>query len=198
MSTTTTETIACPACSFVNNRSVDACAQCGESLVAAKIQQISDDIKKISEKFQRLEGRGPTFSSFNGFGTTLLDYRALGDGTYSATRWVIALFLPIVPLATYVIQPNVQERSYGREVSKFTVLGKLPLSAGRVLRTHLLAVVGLLPILAGSYYSSIVNRTLGGTWAFVAMIACFAWAIYIIFFKLKNEGKAYSSAKAAS
>jgi hypothetical protein len=198
MSTTATETIACPACTFVNTRSAANCAKCGESLAAAKIRQISDEIKKISEKFQKLEDAVPTFSSFNGFGTTLLDYRALGDGTYQATRWVIALFLPIVPLATYVIQPNVQERSYGREVSKFTILGKMPVSASRVLRTHLLTVTGLLPIIVGSYYSSFINRTLGGPLAFVAMIACVAWAIYIIFFRLKNEGKAYSHAKAAS
>jgi hypothetical protein len=197
MSTTTTETIACPACGFVNQRSAGACAKCGESLVAARIQQISDEIKKISEKFQKVDGRGPVFNSFNGFGTTLLDYRSHGDGTYQATRWIVALFLPLVPLSTYVIQPDVQDRSHGREVSKFTILGKLPLSAGRVVRTYMLAVVGLSPVVVGFYFSNTINHTLGGPLAFVAMIACVVWAIYIVFFKLKNEGKAYSSAKAA-
>jgi hypothetical protein len=42
-----------------------------------------------------------------------------------------------------------------------------------------------------------VNRTLGVVPAFLAMILCFAWAFYIIFFKLKNEGAAYKAVVAA-
>ncbi|HEX8852005.1 MAG TPA: hypothetical protein VF754_00885, partial [Pyrinomonadaceae bacterium] len=132
-----------------------------------------------------------SFSSFNGFGTTLLDYRALDDGTYEATRWIIAVALPIIPLATYRIRPETQEHGYGRETSRFTILGQANLKPARVLRTYLLAVVGLLPLILGFIYSDTVNRTLGGPKAFFAMLAAFGWAFYIVFFKLKNEGKAY-------
>lgn len=133
----------------------------------------------------------PSFSSFNGFGTTLLDYRPRNDGTYEATRWVIAMALPIFPLAAYVIQPIAQEFGYGRATSNFRIIDKIPLSAGRIVRTYLLVILGLLPIVTGFIYSRAVNRTLGGPLAFLAMLLAVAWAIYLIFFRLKNDTNAY-------
>jgi hypothetical protein len=188
------KTVACIACKTVNDAATAAsvCSGCGESLAPALIEQSIGNFKTAAAKFE--ESNAPSFYSFNGFGTTLLDYRARPDGTYEATRWVIALALPLFPLATYVIQPTAQERSYGRETSKFRVMGRAPLTAARILRTYLLAVIGLLPIVSGFAYSNVVNRRLGGVGAFLAMILCFAWAAYIIFFKLKNEGAAYKTA----
>lgn len=187
------DTVACPACKTVNAGATvnSLCSSCGEPLVAALLEPRLEEMRKLTAGFH--ERHAPSYNSFNGFGTTLLDYRARPDGTYEATRWVIALFLPIFPLATYVIQPTAQERSYGRETSKFRVMGEAPLTAARIARTYLLAVAGLLPIISGCAYSNVVNRTLGVVPAFFAMILCFAWAIYIIFFKLKNEGAAYKS-----
>jgi hypothetical protein len=187
------DTVVCPACKTVNAEATasSVCSQCGESLAPALIEQSVNKLKELTAKFE--EDNAPSFKSFNGFGTTLLDYRALPDGSYEATRWAIALFLPLFPLATYVIQPTGQERSYGRETSKFRIIGQTPLKAGRIVRTYLLAVAGLLPIIAGFMYSNVVNRKLGGPLAFGAMILCFAWAIYIIFFKLKNDSAAYKT-----
>jgi hypothetical protein len=189
-------TVICSACKTVNTEATaaSACSQCGTSLAPVLIEQSVNELKRLTAKLE--EANAPSFSSFNGFGTTLLDYRARPDGTYEATRWAIALFLPLFPLANYVIQPTGQERSYGRETSKFRIIGQAPLTAQRILRTYLLAVVGLFPIITGSLYSSVVNRALGGLLAFGAMILCAAWAIYIIFFKLKNEGAAYKSVAA--
>jgi hypothetical protein len=184
-------TIACPACQFINSYDVVACAQCGASLTVVKIEQTAAEIRRLTEQFKERNVPRVSFQTFNGFGTTLLDYRALPDGTYEATRWVVALMLPLVPLATYVIRPETQEHSYGRETSKFTIVGKGRLSAARVVRTYLLAVVALLPLVLGFMNSSWVNRTLGGPLAALAMFASFAWAIYIVLFRLKNEGKAY-------
>ncbi len=186
-------TVICPACQTVNvdATAASACSRCGASLAPALIEQSINGLKKLTAKIE--ESNAPAFRSFNGFGTTLLDYRALPDGTYEATRWAIALFLPLFPIAGYVIQPTGQERSYGRETSKFRLIGRTPLTATRILRTYLLAAAGLFPIIYGSLNSRIINRTLGGNWAFAAMIVCFAWAVYIIFFKLKNEGAAYKS-----
>ena len=191
-------TVACPSCQTVNSTDAAACTQCGEGLAAAKLQQAVDEIRRVTEGFKAHARPRQSFYTFNGFGTTLLDYRALSDGTYEATRWVVALFLPLVPLATYIIQPQALERSYGQETSKFVILDKGQLTASRVLRTYLLAVAGLLPLALGFLNSTWVNRTLGGSLAFFAMLACFAWAIYIVFFKLKNEGQAYSAAKPAA
>jgi hypothetical protein len=45
--------------------------------------------------------------------------------------------------------------------------------------------------------SSTINRTLGGPLAFLAMLLSIGWGIYIIFVKLKNEGKAYQNRSAS-
>jgi hypothetical protein len=187
------ETIACPSCKFVN-ADADAnskCAQCGEPLLAALLQKNIDEIKRTTERFQELTA--PSFKSFNGCGTTLLDYRQLDDGTWEATRWVIVFGLPIVPLAAYRIQPTRQENSYGQMSSYFKLLGRHPLLASRILRVYALMLVGLAPIVLGSLNSSRVNHTLGGPFAALAMLVCVAWAVYIIFFRIKNDSKAYKA-----
>lgn len=183
--------ISCPACKAFNNTDDCTCTNCGVSLTAAKLEYSINEVKKATEKLRELTLPRKSFKSFNGCGTTLLDYRALPNGTYAATRWVIIFGLPIVPLADYVIEPTSQEFRYGQETSRFTILEKTSLSTVRVVRTYLLAAAGVFPILWGGFSSHWVNRTLGGPLAFFAMIACFAWLIYIIFFRLKNEGKAY-------
>jgi hypothetical protein len=92
-----------------------------------------------------------------------------------------------------VIQPESQEFTYGRETTKFTILRKTGLSAVRIARTYLLAAVGLLPIILGFIYSREINRTVKGVYAFGLMLLFAAWGFYIIFYKLKNDGKAYRS-----
>lgn len=183
--------IACPSCRAANNTEVSDCTNCGTSLTAAKLEHSINEIKKVTERMRDLTTPRKTFYSINGCGTTLLDYRALADGTYAATRWVTVFGLPLVPLSGYVIEPTSQEFGHGGETSKFTILDKTSLALNSVIRTYLLAVIGVLPLLLGALNSSWVNHTLGGPLAFVAMIASFAWLVYIIFFRLKNDGKAY-------
>ena len=188
--------ITCPECKAVNNMEESACINCGNSLAAAKLEHSINEIKKTTEKMRELTTPRKTFYSINGCGTTLLDYRALPDGTYAATRWVTVFGLPIVPLSGYVIEPTSQDFNHGGQTSKFNILNKTSLAIDRVIRTYLLAAIGVLPLLLGSLNSSWVNHTLGGPLAFVAMIASFVWLIFIIFYKLKNDGKAYKAKNA--
>jgi hypothetical protein len=194
-----TVTVACPACEAVNAEAGvnSACSSCGEPLAAAVLQQSIDALKKLNERMAEINA--PSFKTFNGFGTTLLDYRRRDDGRWEATRWVVAMMLPVAPLATYVIRPKRQENSYGRMESYFEILGKEPLSAARILRVYALVVVGLAPVVLGFMNSSWVNRTLGGPLAALAMVASVAWAGYVIFFRIRNDSKAYKaeSAKAS-
>lgn len=194
---TKTVTVACPACKTANpGAEVNSkCSACGEPLAAAVIQQSIDELKKLTERMQEMSA--PSFKTFNGFGTTLLDYRRRDDGAWEATRWVVAMMLPLVPLASYVIRPRRQQNSYGRMESYFDILGRAPLTAARILRVYALVVVGLAPIVLGFMNSSWINRTLGGPLAFFAMLASIVWAVYIIFFKIKNDSKAYKKADAA-
>jgi hypothetical protein len=196
MSTSTsakTVTVACPACKTVNAEagSGSACSSCGEPLAAAVLQQSIDEMKRLTERMSELTA--PSFKTFNGFGTTLLDYRQRDDGRWEATRWVVAAMLPVVPLASYVIRPKRQENSYGRMESYFEITGREPLSAARILRVYALVVLGLAPFVLGSMNSSWVNRTLGGPLAVLAMFASVVWGAYIIFFRIRNDSKAYKA-----
>jgi hypothetical protein len=197
MSTSTsakTVTVNCPACQTVNpDAGVNSvCSSCDEPLGGAVIQHSIDDLKRLNERMQELTA--PSFKSFNGFGTTLLDYRPREGGEWEASRWVIAAGLPLAPLATYVIRPKRQENSYGRMESYFEILGRVPLSPARILRVYGLVVLGLAPVVLGFMNSGWVNRTLGGPLAALAMLASVVWAAYVVFFLVKNDSKPYKQA----
>jgi hypothetical protein len=192
------KTVVCPACKSVNGADEATCARCGESLAAARLEQSIAELRELNARTQHLAGQpARSFNSLNGFGTTLLDYRPRGDGTWEAVRWVIAMAIPLVPLGAYVIEPAKQEHTYGRQTSTFTVVGRAPLTAQRILRTYLLVVVGLAPLVLGWMNSNWVNHTLGGGKAFFAMLATFVWAAYIILVRIKNDGPAYRAKPAA-
>ena len=200
--TAKTVTINCPACRAVNpDAGVNSqCSACGEPLAAAVLQHSIGELKRLNERVA--EANAPSFKSFNGFGTTLLDYRALTDGTWEATRWVVAAGLPIVPLASYVIRPKRQANSYGRMESYFEILGRAPLSPAKVLRVYALAVAGLAPVVVGFMNSSRIDSTIkgalgakyGGIVAALAMVGSIVWAAYVIFFLIKNDSKPYKNA----
>ena len=196
MSTSTSAkpvTVACPACKTVNpDAGVNSkCSACGEPLAAAVLQQSIDELKRLNERVA--EASAPSFKTFNGFGTTLLDYRRRDGGEWEATRWVVAAMFPVAPLATYRIRPKRQENSYGRTESYFDITGRAPLSVARVLRVYALVAVGLAPFVLGFMNSSWVNRTLGGPLAALAMLASVVWGAYIIFFRIRNDSKAYKA-----
>jgi hypothetical protein len=189
-------TVNCPACQTVNpDADVNSkCSNCDEPLGVAVFQHSIDELKKITERMKEINA--PSFNTFNGFGTTLLDYREREDGAWEATRWIVAAMFPIAPLGAYVIRPKRQENSYGRMESYFEILGRTPLSPGRVLRVYALLLLGLAPIVLGFMNSSWVNRTLGGPLAALAMLASVVWGGYIIFFRIKNDSKAYKTKSA--
>jgi hypothetical protein len=203
-STSKRVTVNCPACRTVN---VDAdvntrCSNCGEPVGVAVFQHSLDEIKKLTERMK--ETTAPSFNTFNGFGTTLLDYREREDGTWAATRWVVAAMFPVVPLGAYVINPKRQENSYGRMESYFEILGRTPIEPLRVLRVYGLMLLGLAPVVLGfmnsSWIDSAIKRALGakygGIVAALAMVASVAWGAYIIFFRIKNDSKAYKAKSA--
>jgi hypothetical protein len=184
-------TVNCPACQTVNpDADVNSkCSNCGEPLGLAVFQHSIDEINKLTDRMQ--ETTAPSFNTFNGFGTTLLDYRERDDGAWEATRWVVAAMLPVAPLGSYVIKPTRQQNSYGRMQSYFEILGRTPLSPARVLRVYALLLLGLAPVVLGFMNSRWVNHTLGGPLAALAMVASVVWGGYIIFYRIKNDSKAY-------
>lgn len=197
-------TVNCPACRTLNpDADVNShCSNCGEPLGVAVFQHSLDEIKKLTERMN--EAAAPSFNTFNGFGTTLLDYRERADGSWEATRWVVAAMLPIAPLGAYVINPKRQQNSYGRMESYFEVLGRAPVAPARVLRVYALMLLGLAPVVLGflnsAWIDSTIKRALGPKWggivAVLAMLATVAWGAYIIFYRIKNDSKAYKSKSA--
>lgn len=192
-------TVNCPACR-AGNPDADVntlCSGCGEPVGAAVFEHSLDEIRKVTERLK--EATAPSFTTYNGFGTTLLDYRERGDGSWEATRWVVAAMLPVVPLGAYVINPRRQENGHGRMESYFDILGRTPLSPARVLRVYALVALGLAPVVLGFMNSSRIDSTIkralgpkyGGIVAALAMVASVAWGAYVIFYLVKNDSKAY-------
>jgi hypothetical protein len=177
-------------CQAVNDYEAETCAACGQPLALAKIDQIAEEMRAVTDRFYHKTAQ-TRFSSINGFGTMLLDYRPCGDGTWDAVRWVTAAGIPLVPLGGYVIQPFHEEHSYPRHTASFSIVDRMPLTAQRIARTYLLLAVGLLPVVLGFLNTRWVNRTLGDGPAFFAMLACVAWAGYVVYGRIPNAGKVY-------
>jgi hypothetical protein len=192
------KTVTCPACQTVNENAEanSACRSCGRPLAAALLEQSIADLRQLTEKASRMAAPRKTFYTFNGFGTTLLDYRpAGGDGTYEATRWVTAMFVPLVPLADYVVRPREEERSYGRESYRFEVVERKGLSWGRVVRTYLLASVGVAVPALYFWNGKAVERAIGPYPAVGLALVAIVFGGYVIFYRIKNEHTAYKKLK---
>ncbi len=128
----------------------------------------------------------------------LLDYQPRPDGKYDAVRWVTLLCLPIIPLSAYIIEPRAKKVDRSGISSRFSIVDQTGLPALRVLRTYLLTLIALGPIIIGSLNSTKLNHTLGGPLAFLAMLLAIIWVIYIVFFRIKNDGKAYKRSDTGS
>ena len=85
----------------------------------------------MTDSYQATTGRGPL-----GTGTFLLDVRQTGEGTFEATPWLLFLFVPLVPRATWILAAPAEllrfvweprevafERSETRAIDPKRVLG---------------------------------------------------------------------------
>lgn len=187
------KTITCPACATANDHQAERCAKCGESLALPKLQATLAEMRDITARFEHKQAvaSGGGFSSINGFGTTLIDYRPRGDGTWEAVRWVIAAGIPLVPLGGYVIQPRHQEATYGRRTASFTVLDRFRAAPARIARIYLLILTGVLPLVLGWMNAGWLNRTIGDGKAFFVMLGAIVWAGYFVYYRTWNDGGVY-------
>ena len=74
--------------------------------------------------------------SFMGTGAQLIGHRPVSPGVYEAQRWVTVLFVPVLPVDGWVIQPlALQGINLGAvvgETFRFRVLGRVRVSPWRV------------------------------------------------------------------
>ncbi|MEO6390903.1 MAG: hypothetical protein ABIP75_03565 [Pyrinomonadaceae bacterium] len=183
-------TVKCTGCGFGNVIDEKNCMKCGGSLFEANLLHHTEQLRNLNATMQ--QRAYPKFYTFNGCGTTLIDYRELSDGIWTATRWVTIIGLPIIPLSEYVIKPF--HSATDSNAHRFEIIRTERPSIVRILMTYALAVSGPLPLILGFLNQSWVNRTLGGPKAALAMFLCFGWFIFVLT-RFMGSDKAFKKAK---
>ncbi|MBN2497351.1 MAG: hypothetical protein JXR96_22360 [Deltaproteobacteria bacterium] len=128
----------------------------------------------------------------NGFGIELLDFHAHEpDGSFLATRWLTAGFLPIGPVSRVRIR-SLSERlrlwiPFVLSVSgtDFEILERLPVDRSRSLRVYLFHYLVFLPLavgpVAGLFFCYVLARPDLSALAIWGLLgACLAWGILMV------------------
>ena len=81
--------------------------------------------------------------TFNGIGTRLYGKAKQDNGTYIATKWIVFLFIPLIPLASYIVLDWENTGIFSRNYE----LLKTPLNWKQIGKTYLIAfsIIFLLP-----------------------------------------------------
>jgi hypothetical protein len=170
----------------------------------AQIAQINEITERLSQLKEQMEDALTPVrtTSFNGFGTMLLDYRPVEDGHYEATRWITALALPIIPLSVWKIQPKKYKTDQFGEQQSFYLISKSRLTISRILMPYLMVAIGALPFLLAYYFLDltpvfkVIDRAIG-TWAVVGLIILLIILVLVwigfIFTRFHNVEKAYKN-----
>lgn len=92
-------------------------------------------------------------SSFNGIGTKFSGVsKPLADDSFYATKWVVFLFLPIIPLHRARLKITDTQQDWSIYTTYYLILSKEPLRLKEVLSTYLFGwilfpLMGLAPLL---------------------------------------------------
>lgn len=139
--------------------------------------------------------------TFNGFGTKWIEARDGGTKPRAATKWLVALYMPLIPLGKFVLQPDGDptHQNWGtgsRSVSQFYVLGQLRVNLLECIFTlfwrwlifaplcivaaiWLPALAVFLAVQVGFLSDSIINSS--GFWLFLGLLALFAIGVRMAF-----------------
>ena len=181
--------IKCGRCGILNFSGELACKRCGcalheEEPTTPYYPPSRDVLASLDGKIA--VGMTPLLPSWslNGFGLSLLFHRSVGDGLYEATQWLTLLFVPVVPLSTWVIQPGVVRRSeytpMGTSAS-FRILGKRPFNLIRILRMYAITLLCVLfcfgPFAIVYLVVSKPARGAGDSWGFALFLVSLGWAL---------------------
>lgn len=167
----------------------------------SQINEITKNIAQLREQMEEALTPVKT-TSFNGFGTMLLDYRPVEEGNYEATKWITAVALPIIPLSVWKIKPKSYQYDQFGEKQSFYLISKSGLTLSRILLPYLIVAIGVLPFVLSYYFLDlnpllrIIDRAVGA-WAAVGLIILLiiltlVW-IGFIYTRFHNAEKAYKS-----
>jgi hypothetical protein len=116
--------------------------------------------------------------SVNGTGIRLIDYVRVASDTYEATRWFTILFIPLLPIGTWLVRPGTTEGMGMSTRFNFQILGTQPLKWKRVGRMWMYNLIASLPITLCAIFETPGENTnmwltlfvLSLVWAFAALI----------------------------
>jgi hypothetical protein len=133
----------CPACGLVNFTSTQTCKRCEKPLVE---QSEAPSVESAPHGSQARAPKGNADynrillkpETFNGIGVDLLGYKQLSADTYQVTRFFTFLFIPLIPISTWVIRPlNLETSTLATsERFNFELLEDKGLELSAVLRVY--------------------------------------------------------------
>ncbi len=74
--------------------------------------------------------------TFNGIGTKYYGSRVLPDGTYITTKWIVFIYVPIIPIGSVRVLNASAPRGFFVYSSQSLSVQKVPLDIGMVLKTY--------------------------------------------------------------
>jgi len=182
-------TITCPACGERVTTDGTACPRCGASVFNEVLEARTAAIREVTARVPQRPRSGGT--AVNGSGTTLLDYRPRGDGTWDAVKWFTFAWMPLVPLKALHIRPVRREARIMGQDYLYEVLdeGRPPLA--RVLLLYLLELIAVVPMIYAFTHMDEVNRAVGSSGrGFFVTLATIAWFVFVTM-RYINADKAY-------
>jgi hypothetical protein len=133
----------CPSCGLVNFASAQTCKRCEKPLFE---QSATPGVESAPHGGQARAPKGSVdFSrillkpeTFNGIGVDLRGYRQLSADTYQVTRFFTILYIPLIPISTWVIRPlNLETSTFSTsERFNFELLEDKGLELSDVLRVY--------------------------------------------------------------
>lgn len=183
-------TITCPACGERVTTGGTVCPRCGASIFNEVLEARTAAIRELAARMPPRSGG----ATVNGSGTTLLDYRPRGDGTWDAVKWLTFAWMPLVPLRALHIRPVRREARIMGQDYLYEVLGEGKPPLARVLLLYLLELSAIVPMIYAFSHMDEVNRAVGSSGrGFFVTLATIAWFVFVTM-RFVNADKAYRAA----
>lgn len=186
--------VVCPACRQRVTPDGIVCPRCGASVAGEVFAARAEALRRLTERAARPPRGGG--STVNGTGTTLLDYRPRGDGTWDAVKWVTFAWFPLVPLRAMHIRPLRREARIAGQEYHYELLGEGKPPPARVLWLYVLAIAGTVPMILAFLRMDDVNRLVGSGKGFFVTLASIVWFAFVML-RFVNADKAYKAAAAS-
>jgi hypothetical protein len=126
----------------------------------------------------------PQYGHSNGMGTDLLFFRQVSKREYVATICTVFMYLPIVPLSTWLVRPGrMFNHRVGRTITRtaeVAFLRELPTTVGRIIYIYLGVLMHLLSFFGAFILAAVFRNPL-----FVLLWAPW-WIGYVVYLRCQS------------